>query len=82
MTVTNTFKKGFASVVTKVLLQMASKVGNTLWLPKVSKQVEGAGVMLVGIETTADSFRPDQRVVSYCANSKSNFSSDVCFPVY
>jgi hypothetical protein len=29
-------KKEFQSIATKVLLQMAAKVGNTLWLPSSS----------------------------------------------
>ena len=30
-------KKGFASVFTKILLQMAAKLGNKLWVPKISR---------------------------------------------
>lgn len=38
VTLTTTLsKKGFASILTKILLQITAKVGNTLWLPKISK---------------------------------------------
>ena len=37
VTLTSTLaKKGFASILTKILLQIACKVGNVAWAPKVS----------------------------------------------
>jgi len=30
-------KKNFNSIFTKILLQMAAKIGNKLWVPKLSK---------------------------------------------
>jgi len=40
ITVASTFqKKGFESVFTKILLQMAAKVGNKLWVPRVPTKV-------------------------------------------
>ena len=42
-------KKGFASIMTKILLQMAAKIGNKLWVPKVSSKIPVSGVMMVGI---------------------------------
>jgi hypothetical protein len=42
-------KKGFASIFTKVLLQMAAKIGNKLWVPKVSAKVQSSGVVLIGL---------------------------------
>jgi hypothetical protein len=36
VTVSNTLqKKGFASILTKILLQMTAKIGNKLWVPKI-----------------------------------------------
>lgn len=50
VTVASTFqKKGFNSVFTKILLQMAAKVGNKLWVPKVPSKVLGSGVLMIGI---------------------------------
>ncbi len=50
ITVTSTLqKKGFASICTKILLQMVVKIGNKLWVPKLSSRLEGLGVMLIGI---------------------------------
>lgn len=50
VTVANTFqKKGFNSVFTKILLQMAAKVGNKLWVPKVPAKVLTSGVLMIGI---------------------------------
>lgn len=51
----NLEKKGFQSIFTKILLQMATKVGNKLWVPKVSLKVQNSGVMFIGIESTKDS---------------------------
>ncbi len=48
-------RKGFASVFTKILLQMSAKVGNKLWVPRISSKVQGSGIMLIGMETTKDS---------------------------
>lgn len=41
--------KNFNSIVTKILLQMAAKVGNKLWVPKISSKLTGSGVMMIGI---------------------------------
>ena len=73
---TSTFqKKGFNSVMTKILLQMAAKVGNTLWLPKISSSIPSAGVMMIGIEEYADSFHPGRTVLSFCSNTNRECSS-------
>lgn len=32
-------KKGFNSILTKILLQIAAKVGNKLWVPKISQKL-------------------------------------------
>jgi hypothetical protein len=37
-----------ASILTKILLQMAAKVGNKLWVPKVSQKLQSSGVLLIG----------------------------------
>jgi aubergine-like protein len=51
----NLEKKGSPSIFTKILLQMAAKVGNKLWVPRISPKIQNSGVMLIGIETTKDS---------------------------
>jgi len=75
VSLTKTFEKGFQSVVTKVLLQMAAKVGNVLWLPKVSPPVSNARILLIGIEETSNSFEQGQKVVSYCSNNTPCFDT-------
>ena len=42
-------KKGVNSIITKILLQMAAKVGNKLWVPKIPSRVFNCGVLLIGI---------------------------------
>lgn len=73
--VSNLEKKGFQSIFTKILLQMSVKVGNKLWVPKVSNKVQSSGVMFIGIESTKDSEIRDKSVISYCANTSKDFSS-------
>lgn len=46
---TNLQKKGFQSIFTKILLQMAAKLGNKLWVPKISQKIAGTGSLLIGI---------------------------------
>ena len=72
---TNLLKKNSASIFTKVLLQMTAKIGNKLWVPKVSQKIVSAGVLLIGLEFTKDSECKDKTIVSYCSNSNKEFSS-------
>ena len=73
MTVESTFsKKGFMSVCTKILLQMASKVGNALWLPLPPK-LAGTKTMMMGIDTAADSVQKGN-IVAFCANVAGDFT--------
>lgn len=60
--------KNFASILTKILLQMAAKVGNKPWVPKVSSKLGGSGVMLVGIESCRDTTSSGMKVLSYCSS--------------
>lgn len=46
---TNLQKKGFQSIFTKILLQMAAKLGNKLWVPKTSQKIANSGALLIGI---------------------------------
>ena len=62
-------KKGFNSVFTKILLQMAAKVGNKLWVPKVSSKIATNGVMMIGIENYGDSSDSSNNILSYCCNT-------------
>lgn len=64
VTITSTLaKKGFASILTKVLIQISSKVGNVPWAPKVPSLINPKTI-LVGI----DSVRAQGKhsVVAYC----------------
>lgn len=58
-------KKGFASILTKVLLQISSKVGNIPWAPKVPSSLN-AKTMLIGIDVCKDTVNKKFNVVSYC----------------
>ena len=59
-------KKGFASILTKILLQIASKVGNVLWAPKISQSLIQK-IMLIGIQKGKDTANPQSKIVGYCA---------------
>lgn len=48
-------KKGFASIVTKTLIQIACKVGNVAWAPQIPKVFAKNTFMLMGIDTAKDS---------------------------
>lgn len=67
-------KKGFASIITKVLLQMIVKVGNKLWVPRLSNQVQNKGVMIIGIDTMKDASLKGKTVVAYSANINAEMS--------
>lgn len=63
VTLTSTLaKKGFASILTKILLQIASKVGNVPWAPRVPSSVPQR-TMLVGIDSCKVG---SHKVVGYC----------------
>ena len=68
-------KKGVQTVLTKILLQMAAKVGNKLWVPKVPQKVSSSGVMMVGIESYADQFNKGSTILSFCCNTSKDCSS-------
>lgn len=67
VTLTSTLeKKGFASILTKILLQIACKVGNVAWAPKISSAL-GHKIMMVGIDHKKDKITSKSDVVSYCS---------------
>jgi len=71
MTVEGTLKKkGFASILTKILIQMASKVGNAPWAPKVPQSV-GGKTMIIGIDTATGI---GGTYVAFCATIAKDFS--------
>lgn len=59
-------KKGFASILTKILIQIASKVGNTPWAPKLPSGVNPK-TMLIGIDFCKDTVNKKYNVVGYTA---------------
>jgi len=66
VTLTTTLaKKGFASILTKVLLQISSKVGNVPWAPRVPSSLNPK-TMLLGIDVCKDSAKKNYNVVAYC----------------
>lgn len=60
-------KKEFQSVATKVLLQIAAKVGNVLWVPR-SKIVDGNKIMVIGINSTSQKNAKGKKRIGYCAS--------------
>lgn len=67
-------KKGFNSILTKILLQMAAKVGNKLWVPKVSDEVEQTGILMIGIDTYKHSERRGKSVLAFCSTTDPSLS--------
>jgi hypothetical protein len=43
-------KKGFASIITKILIQISSKIGNIPWAPKVPAAVPQKTI-LIGVDS-------------------------------
>lgn len=74
VTLTTTLaKKGFASILTKVLLQISSKVGNVPWAPRVSQSVNPKTI-LIGIDTCKDTGNRNYNVVGYCCTVDKDMS--------
>ena len=69
VTLTSTLgKKGFASILTKILIQISCKVGNIAWAPKVSSALSHK-VMLLGIDHRKDKVNSKSDVVAYCSTT-------------
>ena len=60
-------RKEFSSIATKVLLQMAAKVGNTLWVPKPIESLRGKKIMLIGVDSTSEKGSKG-KVIGFCAS--------------
>lgn len=52
---------------------MAAKVGNTLWLPSSSESISKSHVMLVGINSSAQS--STKKRIGICATMNKSFSN-------
>lgn len=59
--------------MTKILLQISSKVGNVPWAPKVPSSLN-AKTMLIGIDVCKDTVNKKFNVVSYCCT----LNKDMC----
>ena len=62
-------RKNSQAVLTKLLLQMAAKVGNKLWVPKISNRVPSSGILMIGIENYGDQENKNMNILSFCSNS-------------
>ena len=63
VTLTTTLaKKGFASILTKVLIQIASKVGNVPWMPRIPTALPQKTI-LIGVDSCKEG---KNNVVAYC----------------
>ncbi len=60
---TTLMKKGFASVLTKVLIQISTKVGNTPWAPKIPSSINPKTI-LIGIDTAKGSKK--NNIIAFC----------------
>lgn len=68
-------KKGFSSIATKLLIQIAAKVGNTPWAPEQPKNSSSFDrVMIVGVDSASDKQLKDKTVVGFCATLNSKFT--------
>ena len=66
VTLTSTLaKKGFASILTKILIQISSKVGNIPWAPRIPAGVPQR-TMLLGIDTCKEG---KNNIVAYCCTT-------------
>lgn len=63
-------KQNLRSIATKILLQIIAKRGNTLWVPKIPKEI--GNVMLMAFETTKVGA---STTLGMCATLNSAFSS-------
>ena len=66
-------KKGFSSIATKLLIQIAAKVGNIPWAPELPKNSFDR-VMIVGVDSASDKQLKDKTVVGFCATLNSKFT--------
>lgn len=60
-------QKEFNSIATKVLLQMAAKVGNTAWMPRPMDSLRDTKIMLVGVDSAADK-NSRGKIIGFCAS--------------
>jgi argonaute-like protein implicated in RNA metabolism and viral defense len=73
VTLTTTLnKKGFASILTKVLIQISSKIGNVPWSPKLPNGIN-IKTMLIGIDTSKSLGKSDN-TVAYCCTLDKNMT--------
>jgi hypothetical protein len=63
ITLTNTLsRKGYASILTKILIQISSKIANIPWLPKFSSSLNYK-IILIGIDICKDAFNKKCNIV-------------------
>ena len=48
---------------------MAAKVGNKLWVPKISNKVPSSGILMIGIDNYGDQENKNMNILSFCSNS-------------
>lgn len=54
---------------------MSAKVGNKLWVPRLSSKLPEAGIMMLGLEKCKVTSDPDAIMITYCANSNRECST-------
>lgn len=74
ITLTSTLaRKGFASILTKILIQISSKMGNIPWSPKISPAVNSKTI-LIGIDFCKDTGTRGNNIVGYCCTTDRDMS--------
>jgi hypothetical protein len=59
-------REEFNWIATKVLLQMAAKIGNTLWIPRFMQSLRNIKIMLVGVDSCPDK-NSKGKIIGFCA---------------
>lgn len=65
-------KKGLDSILTKVLLQLAAKVGNNLWSSSMHYKLD-TKVMLIGVHQTGKLGNKSRVVTAFSATTSDSF---------
>ena len=66
-------KREFATIATKLLLQMAAKVGNVLWVPRSEILVKN-DVMVIGFNSGSEKSKAGKKRVAVCASIDKDIS--------
>lgn len=66
-------RKGFPAICSKLLQQIASKVGNVLWVAEPPHDLPPK-MMLIGVDVSHDKSDKAKSVVAFCASIDQTFT--------